>query len=221
MFKTLSIKKVFHIGSMEEGNRRSHNFEGKGLSVSITPREWLRICRGNISGQSNQLFNPNARFALFFLNEELERELILFGLKNNYIKEQNVYVYNYYDDEMEEELQSIFISKEDALEELEEDELENLELIKKYKSSSLLKKTLSPVDINEYNPFRNIFSLYIQEKHKNIDGIWYNSDIDVLRYQAPSGLIFDHKIECWTRKKIEDNQLPDLIEENIPKILTY
>lgn len=219
LFKTLSIKKVYHIGTMDASKRSSFNVEGKGLSVSVTPREWLKICKGCISGNNNLLFNPNSRFALYNLTEELKKELILYGLNKGYIKEKNIYFYSYYDDEME--MESIEYS--DSIESLVDEFEDENGIVKQniFIATDKMKKRMLPIKFEEKNPFTEIFTLFVQAKFPIYDGVWINSDIDVLRYQAPAGTIFDHKIKNWKKEIVPDSFFPDIIEEFIPKILTY
>lgn len=219
LFKTLSIKKVYHIGTMDISKRSSFNFEGKGLSVSVTPREWLNICKGNISGNNNLLFNPNARFALYNLTNELKEELISYGLNQKFIKEKNIYSYSYYDDEMEMECIEYSESVESLIDEFEDKD----GIVKQniFIATDKMKKQMLPIKFEEKEPFTELFTLFIQAKFPIYDGIWINSDIDVLKYQAPAGTIFDHKLENWKTEIVSDSFLPDLIEDFIPKILTY
>tara|TARA_Y100001960_G_scaffold334053_1_gene444237 strand:+ start:15348 stop:16016 length:669 start_codon:yes stop_codon:yes gene_type:complete len=221
LFKTLSIKKVFHVGTMNPKLRSSFNIEqAKGLSISTNPREWIRIGKGQIAGEFNSLFNPNARFALYNKSKELINTLSEYALDKGLVMKKQKAAVRYYDDEIEEEIIEYFESMSDAFDNFDEDaDIENVEVLI---PTNKLHKLMQPIRVDEVNPFRALFSLYVSEKYSDYDGVWHNpQEICVLKYQAPAGSIFDHKLKDWTQHIIEESELPDLIEEHIPKILTY
>ena len=108
----------------------------------------------------------------------------------------------------------------DAFDNFDEDaDIENVDVLI---PTNKLHKLMQPIRVDEVNPFRALFSLYVSEKYSDYDGVWHNpQEICVLKYQAPAGSIFDHKLKDWTQHIVEESELPDFIEEHIPKILTY
>lgn len=207
MFKTIQVKELFHIGTMKESERTSLNYEGKGLSVSLHPREWQIICRGKMNGNPFKLSNENSLFAVYEYSDFLFSTLRHFGIQNGYVTEEQKILYRYFDDECQEHFVEYFNSVEDFKEEYEGEEYETEDTLI---ATEKMKDSMKPVSCPQINPLEELFNLYIQEKFEEYDGVWFNRPIDVICYQAPAGLIFDHKKENWLVEQVEEHSLPDL-----------
>jgi len=206
--ETLNLKNVYHIGTLNIEDRTNHNFEGKGVSVSVNPREWQAIARGQLSGRSYLFLKENAKFAV--LDDEVLIDIKQWALKKNYITFSNIYGYEYFDDDIGRELCNVYKTLEEAQEEdLEEDDLKILSVSLPTKE---LKNIMKPVDVSEINPFQSLFGLYIQEKLPDYDGVWFDAELDPLGMTAPAGLIFDNKFKMWDKKEVKWNELPEKIE---------
>lgn len=214
--KFLKIPMLFHIGELNISKRRSHNFEGKGLSVSLTPLEWKKIAKGYVSGDAFELTKDNARFALY--HESLDEEIVKWANKNNLITTiKSLFVVSY-NDEMEQDIYEKYDSVSDIQDEYQEDFSDlDIKNINEYLPTENLKNLLAPVDVTG-SIFCMLFGLYVAAKFPHCDGVWFDEKISVSQYKAPSGLIFDHKYKNWNTNKIEDAQLP---EESDVEYLDY
>jgi hypothetical protein len=58
----VTLKKLYHVGSLNVENKRDHSYEGAGLSVSTHPDAWRKIARGHVTGDTYQAVKPNNKF---------------------------------------------------------------------------------------------------------------------------------------------------------------
>lgn len=208
MFKTIEVQNVYHIGTLDETKRSSLNYEGKGLSVSLHPKEWRIICRGKIEGQPFLLSNNECKLAVFNLTNELLSTLQHFGIMNQLVTSEQIISYTYYDDEAQSDFIEYFATVEEFRDSYDDDE--DFEISDVIVPTNKLINAMKPVNVSDINPFESLFNLYIQDKFEDYDGIWFNRPINVLCYQAPAGLIFDHKKTNWHIQQVEEHNLPEL-----------
>ena len=107
--QTLNIKNLYHIGTLNIDDRTSHNFEGKGLSVSVNPREWYQIARGQISGKPFLFSKETSKIALME-DSKIISILEKWAIENKLATTKEVYSYTYFDDDVGRELVSYFAS---------------------------------------------------------------------------------------------------------------
>lgn len=182
---------------MDVKNRTSHNFEGKGLSISFHPDAWRRIARGQVSGSTYCLTRHDGKFAVM-KSEDIEI-LKLWGLNKGLVTQENSYSYTYWDDDLDRELVDYFDSMNEALDSWECDE-SDIEKTTILKPTIKLKTALAPIKICEHDPYQYLFGLYIKEHHPELDGVWFDHILDVAALSAPAGLIFDDKVYLWKNR---------------------
>ncbi len=209
MFKTIQVQDVYHIGTLMKSQRSSLNYEGKGLSVSVHPKEWRIICRGKIEGNPFLLSNTDCKLAVFNKSDALLSTLQHFGMINGLITVEQQFSYTYYDDEAKSHFIECFKTVESLQAEHDDDDID-FEMVDVVVPTEKLIKAMTPVKVSDVNPFEELFNIYIQERFEDYDGIWFNRPLDVLCYQAPAGLIFDHKKENWLIQQVEEHTLPEL-----------
>ena len=56
------------------------------------------------------------------------------------------------------------------------------------------------IDID--STFDILLTVYL-ENNTEYDGIWWEEELDVLKYSAPRGVIFNSKLKTWDIKKID------------------
>jgi hypothetical protein len=203
---------VFHVGSMEYSKKSNYSLEGDTLSVSTTPKTWSKLARTN--GQNNKLYRKDSLFVDYYkILEKKKNEIINFGLSFNYLIERDVYLYHYYDDEMDLDLTFQTLEKNELLEEYPDIEDDDISIQKKFVLSAYGKEIFphfksNPVDITpiviEY--VRNV----VLKENDNIVGIWWNDHFDPLRFSAPRGAIFNEKLHEFDICKV--SELTDYID---------
>ena len=176
------ISKVFHVGEMDIKNKSKFSLEGSGLSVSINPDEWRKIAQLG-DRELYLLTNPNGVFVDGNkLNKQQKNNVISWGLENDYISQKETYKVCWYDDEMEEDGKTIEVNKSGVL-----------------PTSKLISSSMQG-RIEPSQTFDLLLTIFV-EKTTNYDGIWWNNKLDVMKYSAPRGVIFNSKLNNWKISK--------------------
>ena len=194
---------IYHIGTMnikDRSSRESH--EGKSLSVSTEPNAWAKINKGFTGGDLWLLNKKNNKFVdMVKIDNDIWDQLYSWGEQSGYFKQQTMYKYCYYDDEMDDTLCQEFDTYEEALAEvIDDDEKDNIEKVSgAYIPTEKFKKETGTVFHKDL-----IVAIYCINKNINVDGLWWDEKLDILRYSAPRGNIFDHIVHTWNIKKVNE-----------------
>jgi TM2 domain-containing membrane protein YozV len=204
---------LYHVGTMDKSKRKKFSHEGRGLSVSTVPNDWRIINRGMTTGDTYLLVKKTNIFVDVHAIDNNTWELLYNrGVDNGYLKQQTTYSYTYYDDDLDEEMHKTFNSEGEVLEELLsmgqyetlDDAIEN-EAIEINKGGYVATDKL--ITINEgNNDIKLIVSVYAIEE-TNVDGLFWFDELDVGKYSAPRGVIFDHMLSGWEIEKQDDTNL--------------
>jgi hypothetical protein len=196
------ISKVFHVGEMDIKNKSKFSLEGSGLSVSINPDEWRKIAQLG-DRELYLLTNPNGVFVDGNkLNKQQKTNVISWGLENGYISQKETYKVCWYDDEMEDDVCMEFPTYDEAKEEAgDEEDGKTIEVNKGgMLPTSKLISTSMQGRIEPSQTFDLLLTIFL-EKTTNYDGIWWNDKLDVVKYSAPRGVIFNSKLNNWKISK--------------------
>ena len=191
---------------MDISKRKNGSYEGRGLSISTEPDAWRSINKGNTYGDTYQLIKPNNKFINMHKISKVQfKELYMWGINNGYLKSSTVYTYTYFDDEMDQDLSREFVSYEELLKELDIDEDEYTEKLEDGEievSSDGVVITDKFKTVTGSTHIDLIVSIYAQENKLDVDGLYWRDKLDIIRYSAPRGVIFDGKLSDWDVKKL-------------------
>lgn len=204
--KTVSIPKLFHVGTLNIEDRKIFNQEGKGLSASLTPHEWCKIGKGHIAGDFHLLTKESALFAVFC--DQTISDAIHWGLELGFISRCDSFRYPYFDDESQTTFFDIFETMEDAKENVDESDWSKIEKSFYYKTNDLLREHFKPVIVPPTGAIPQLFCCYIEQNKPNIDGVWFDFKLDVHSYSAPTAIIFDSKLRDWSTTLIDPSYAP-------------
>lgn len=192
-----TIKNVFHVGTMDIGKKSEYSFEGSGLSVSNNPDEWRKIAK--LGGDLYSLSKLNGVFVdVHEISNNQITNIISWGIKNGYVLQEKTYKVRILDEEGEEgymEFPTYGEAKKETYD--DEDVIINTEGIK---PTDKLKKETRQARIAPNQSLELLLTIYI-EKNTDYDGIWWEDTLDVSRYSAPRGVIFNSKISEWKADK--------------------
>ena len=104
-------------------------------------------------------------------------------------------------DEIEDELCMFFDNKNDAIDEAGDYGVDII-IDKGYKATNKLKQMSLQKSIGIDNTFDILLTVYL-DNNTEYDGIWWEEELDVLKYSAPRGVIFNSKLKTWDIKKID------------------
>ncbi len=187
------LSDVYHIGTLDIREKKELNFEGtNGLSVSTDAEAWCRINRGMTYGNKFHLHNDNGTFiAGDKIDNNLFSELLQWGEENGYLIPCQQYCFSYHDEEMDENISFYFDSKDEADAESEGDH--PVHLVSTYKGTDRLASIVG--EINKDNLSLITVAYCIIETQ--YDGVYWDCETDILRYQAPRGVIVQNRLTNW------------------------
>lgn len=210
IFNSNKVECLYHIGSMNLGDKNRHFSDGNGLSVSTCPNVWATI-NSFSSNEVYKLYKKNVQLLDYYSLTENDFKLsISWGVSEGYLKESYIYLLN---DENEnivfcdnfEEAQKkakfyrIYKTYDEYLK-YGNAESSYIEQTFGYIPTEKLKK-ISMVDVDLYNVI-NINLFIFLEKNTSIDGVYWNDDINIKDNIAPRGVIFNSKIDTFKIKKL-------------------
>lgn len=197
-FPVISFKKLFHVGTMKKEDKQPDSMEGEGLSVSECPDEWRKITK--LMGDLYSLKKADNCFLNFHgLDDNHMKIIIKWGLENVFIEPCKVYKVPFYDGDFDMEMFYIFIDYEEAKKEADEME-EEIEVTDGYRATGkMVNRTL-----NDWSPalVLDLLSTLYAEDVLNIDGVYWNDELDVSILSAPRAVINLTHLESWKIKKI-------------------
>ena len=191
----ITLKNLYHVGSLDTTNKRDGSFEGGGISVSTHPDAWRRIARGHVTGPTYQAIKPDNKFLnAHRLSKKDKKEITDWALQNKLVEISKTYRVTYYDDELESDVYSDYDSYERA--ESEADDPEYIQAIDNgLKPTDKLKSLTRNPNMTLTGVLDYILPLYAE--HMSYDGVWWNDVLDPSKYSAPRGVIVPSKINTW------------------------
>jgi len=198
---TQVIEQVFHIGTLDPGQKGEFSWEGHGLSISLDPEAWEKIAKlGGFPWW--RLQKTGGSFLDYHRLSSFHRgRATRWGLREGYCVEKTGYEFSYYDDELEDDMRFTYTDRDEALVEAEgvgADE-ESVLLTTILVATDKLRKELHlKVDIN---CFDQLFCLWA-ERFTSFDGVWWDDQYGFM--SAPRGVIFPSRLANWERFMIDE-----------------
>ncbi|WP_415912911.1 hypothetical protein [Neptuniibacter sp. QD37_11] len=203
-----AVKTSYHIGTLDIEDRKGYSFEGDGLSISPCPETWQRIAKGALHGSLHKLTHQDtpAKFLDFWavVNSDAHVDAIeCWALESGLFEVKEKYCFSYYDDEMLQDMRYVYDTYEEAFKEADEQE-ELVSAVIEIEPSSQFKSELGRE--GDLCSITQAALTYAKDK-LGLDGVWWDSTYDPLRYSAPAGVIFQDKIENWDKQKLPSEYL--------------
>lgn len=197
-FPLRSLTSVFHVGTLDEKNKGTWSFEGKGLSVSLHPEEWMHIAR--LSGSIQELLNPDGRFLDYYaMSQEQRAEARAWAISKGYLTQREVYVARWYDDEWGEEMMTLCSDHDEA-------EFYAGDSVTVERRDALTDLALANAGFAESGAQSDVMfaedavALLYAEEVLQVDGVWFEERLDPLVLSAPRGVILPNQVAKWTRR---------------------
>ncbi len=199
---------VWHVGTMDVGQKRTGSQEGNALSVSRHPQAWSRIarCSGSTCVEITATTGRSLDFADILMirfspkHAGLRDALTRQALQAGYLVPSTAFQWEYWDDEWGETRFMRFRTMAEALSEAEE-----------------LEGTVTPVEILtgtstfcaahklDEDPTRDYRELawmsVLQNACPDLHGVWWNEQYDPAQYSAPRGGLFLDRIGLRLERK--------------------
>lgn len=181
-----------HVGTLDPSAKKSYSYEGQGLSVSQNPDEWQRIAR--LSGDVHR-FNREAQLLDFHsLSESQRLDIAAYAQEHGWVEPADTYVVSYYDDEWESEMTMRFTDQGEAEDEAAALGADEPTIERSYVYTQMPDSTARA---GEEADLGVVAAAWVGEQRPDLDGVWWEDDLDVSRLSAPRGVIVPQRIEAW------------------------
>lgn len=194
-FPLRSICALRHVGTLNPADKSRGSHEGAGLSVSLHPDAWRVIARGQVRGDDWTLFKSDGLFLDYHELSEVHIEQIAhWGVTNGYVERGTLYQATWFDDELDSELMSLHLTREQAGDECSDpDSIQEL-------PDRLVPTAKLKARVNGDAPLvlvPDLLATVFAEEVLSVDGVWWEDRLDVYAYSAPRGVISATKLPSW------------------------
>jgi hypothetical protein len=201
MYPYRYFDRLTHVGRFEGTAERSQRFsyEGAGMSVSNCPEAWRQIARGQVAGDDWHVSAVQGRLSLIdyhSLSEssDFQETVKAYALTAGWVEPVTVYRFSQFDDELEAEVFSDFLSYQEALTEADDDE-GCISIIEGYRATEALCERSNVSRIDLIATLEQAALVYLEE-HTDAHGVWWEDKFDPLCYSAPRGVIFQSALRA-------------------------
>lgn len=201
----ITLRKLFHVGSLNSKKKGKHSYEGNGLSVSTHPAAWRKIARGQVIGDTFSANKTDNKFlnAHALLNKHKEA-IANWAVQRGYLLPTGTVTVSWFDDELDNEVAQEFSSMNKAKQEFGNLEDYTVSVNKKgHSPTPLLKKITRNPQMTSTGILEYVLPLYAGEME--LDGVWWSDRLDVQRYSAPRGVIIPSKISTWSFNIVKES----------------
>jgi len=189
-----SFPKLYHVGSMNAGDKQPDSHEGSGLSVSTKPEAWKQI-NPNTNGQTWELTKPGNRFVDFYkVTPEQHEQIAQWGIEQGFAASGTVYRVrdqgSTFDFETKEEAERQFNPKRVK------------EISGRLTTTERLNRRVGwKVDLAFVGDL--LLTVYAEDVLK-WDGVWWADRLSVANYSAPRGVISNAMLPTWSKRVVKD-----------------
>ena len=192
----LSFQNLYHVGDLNPDSKKGWSLEGSGMSVSRHPVEWSRIAR--LSGDIHEFNVPENRFLDYHsLTDDQKSALDQWGLEKGYIEPVTLYRVTRWDAEADSEMTMTFEGLDEAMEETDEDGFDPEPFDGFRATDEYPDKFVDPLDYQQV-----LAAIWVSETAPELDGVWWEDNLDVLAYSAPRGVLSMNKIAEWVDSSV-------------------
>lgn len=188
---TVSKSGLFHVGSLNLEDKKVTSFEGEGLSVSPCPDSWRIIAR--IIGDTWKVEESLVFLDAHALKRKQKTEIIEWAQGQGFIVQSTLYKVEWFDDEMDQTMHTLFKNHDEALEEAEDMEVDIIPVDDYLSTESFPDETVR-AGMTSIEFMDILLSVYVKNEHPEVYGVWWNDKHDVNRYSAPRGVIHRAKL---------------------------
>ena len=186
-----------HVGNLDQPREsKGISFEGAGLSVSLHPEAWTSIAK--LGGYQTWVIRKSEP-AFYEVPSAPSPDVLSWCREQGYIESATKFRVSWYDSEMDSEVSMELDTREEAEAEMDDDR--EMEVFQGWKFGPAgmvywkLAFGSSPVRHNFAEDYASIFWAEAQ----GYDGCWWEDNLDPTALSAPRGVIFQSKLDEWTK----------------------
>jgi len=185
---------VYHVGTMGRSRHQSGSHEGSGLSVSTEPSAWNKI--NGSRGVLWKLSSPSAKFVnAHKLSPDTKTAIIHWGVEHGFVNLAVQCELRYFDADEGETFSMMFATREEA--ELETPDWVDPNDVQIHQTTGAPVATQKlKIACNNSCPVGMVSDMLLTvfAESAGYDGVWWADKLDVSRYSAPRGVIFNSKL---------------------------
>jgi len=199
------FKAVYHIGTWpdapDEGRKPGHtgSYEGIGLSVSVHPEAWMHIVK--LGGfPIRKLAREDGNVGRFVDAYDRLEEARAWALARGWLAGRPGWEVSWCDDEMEDTMSMQLLDEQEAREEADgRGELRQITIW--VASGELLTRLDVHYGKQKYDQHGSLdgelLNRWTAITRPELDGVWWDSELDETRLTAPGGIILPEKLAEW------------------------
>lgn len=195
-----TIKRAYHVGTLNPSDKRRGSQEGAGLSISQHPEAWRQIARGLVHGDDWVLRSKSrgAFLDIHKLSDAHEQIIRAWALDEGLATSAPTFEVSYYDDELEDDLRFTVTSRAEA--EAEAAEVDGELTVT---DGLLATEALRTLSLGPCEPIMvmDMIAVAYADLVLEIDGAWWSDTFDPIRLSAPRGVIFSRRLDGWDIRK--------------------
>lgn len=191
---------VTHIGTLDPSHREASSLEGEGLSVSINPDEWQQIAKlGGRPRWAITTDRPLRFIDAHKLTPKSRASINAWGVENGIVEEVTTYTAEWWDSDMEDRVAMVCSTREEADEQiswmLDDDsddgptvtETRHLQFTAAYQRRG-----------GHLGNVEDLLLVEWAEGKGDVDGVWWNDELDPDNYSAPRGVLLPSRLQEYT-----------------------
>lgn len=199
------FQSLYHIGTWPDApdaNRRpghTDSYEGIGLSVSVHPEAWMHIVK--LGGfPIRKLARADGLAGRFIDAYERLEEARAWARSRGWLLGRPGWEVSWYDDEMDDTMSMHLFDEHEAREEADErGELRQITIW--VASGELLTRLDAHYGKQKHDQHGSLdgelLNRWTAATQPQLDGVWWNSELDETRLTAPGGIILPEKLAEW------------------------
>ena len=200
------FRQVWHIGSMDPGEKGEGSLEGEGLSISTHPEEWQQIAELG-RGPVWELTRKGNRLLDFHRLTRAQRSAMAdWGVQQGLIERKPAWQVRWWDSEDRAFRYVEAESEEEAKAEAEPvgGKVKALSSVA-YPTARLRQATRNPRASSVVA--MDLLATVYADKALGWDGVWWQDTLDVPGLSAPRGVIFPSRLPGWQRRQVDMGEI--------------
>ena len=205
------LERVWHIGTLEQNQKRSDSHAGSGLAISLSPASWRRIA--GLDGPVVRLEKSGGIFAdvhACLRTSALMDSVWTWAQRERYVQWQMLFHVSYFDAEDERWHTIAYTDAGRAKQDYRMYRDNESESKARYTSlwgyaptermrHAMMHTTPPLAFVQDFALF-----LFLEACFWEVDGVWWQDENRPVHLSAPHGAIFRHQISSWNKSR-EDN----------------
>lgn len=198
----VAFAEVFHVGTLNEAERKDASHEGDGVSVSLHPDDWIsiaRLGRGPVWSFDRADDEPLRFLDWHNLTSEQRDGLRTWGASQGWVTRRQVYNVLWEDEDWPgETIFMPFDSEDEARYEAEGRDDARIQPATAWRPTDTFPEARIDADVD---PSDILAALYVREYRPDLDGVWWEDTYAPELLSCPRGVLV-HDLGAYERRRV-------------------